>query len=82
MRPASKREQVFDLSKYEGKRVSVKFFGGIEVEGILDGYDTIVNLVLRNAKIVSIPTNREETETGAGMFLCRGNSIISVELLG
>jgi U6 snRNA-associated Sm-like protein LSm7 len=81
MKPTPKREQAFDLSRYEERRVSVKFFGGIEVEGVLEGYDAIVNLVLRNARVVSTPTNGEEAGKCAGVLLCRGNSIVSVELL-
>lgn len=77
MKPAAKREQVFDLSRYQNKRVSVKFFGGIEVEGMLEGYDTTLNIVLRDAQILSGCPG----EISGGMVLCRGNSVVSVELV-
>ncbi|CAD6581580.1 MAG: Sm-like protein lsm7 [Cyphobasidiales sp. Tagirdzhanova-0007] len=41
-----KREAILDLSKYANKRIRVKFSGGREVEGILKGWDQLLNLVL------------------------------------
>ena len=35
-----------DLAKFIDKRVRVKFQGGREAEGVLKGYDALVNLVL------------------------------------
>ncbi|KAF7324353.1 U6 snRNA-associated Sm-like protein LSm7 [Mycena sanguinolenta] len=35
-----------DLSKYVNERIRVKFTGGREVNGILKGYDQLLNLVL------------------------------------
>ncbi|KAJ7349500.1 hypothetical protein B0H14DRAFT_2487973 [Mycena olivaceomarginata] len=41
-----KREAILDLSKYVNERIRVKFTGGREVNGILKGYDQLLNLVL------------------------------------
>ncbi|KAG5646195.1 hypothetical protein DXG03_004249 [Asterophora parasitica] len=41
-----KREAILDLSKYVNERIRVKFTGGREVQGILKGYDQLLNLVL------------------------------------
>lgn len=41
-----KKENILDLSKYADKQVTVKFSGGREVQGVLKGYDQLMNLVL------------------------------------
>jgi len=41
-----KREAILDLSKYVDEPIRVKFTGGREVQGILKGYDQLLNLVL------------------------------------
>ncbi|KAF7297106.1 Sm domain-containing protein [Mycena indigotica] len=41
-----KREAILDLSKYVNERIRVKFTGGREVNGVLKGYDQLLNLVL------------------------------------
>ncbi|EPQ30802.1 uncharacterized protein PFL1_01703 [Pseudozyma flocculosa PF-1] len=41
-----KKEAILDLSKYVDKRIRVKFTGGREVQGILKGYDQLMNLVM------------------------------------
>ncbi|KAF7300253.1 Sm domain-containing protein [Mycena kentingensis (nom. inval.)] len=41
-----KREAILDLSKYVNERIRVKFTGGREVQGVLKGYDQLLNLVL------------------------------------
>lgn len=43
-----KKESIVDLSKYLDKSVRVKFQGGREAQGILKGYDPLLNLVLDN----------------------------------
>ena len=43
-----KKESIVDLSKYLDKAVRVKFQGGREAQGILKGYDPLLNLVLDN----------------------------------
>ena len=47
-----KKENILDLSKYVDKAIRVKFNGGREVEGILKGFDPLMNLVLDEVKEV------------------------------
>ena len=47
-----KKENILDLSKYQDKAVKVKFNGGREVEGVLKGWDQLMNLVLDEGKEV------------------------------
>ena len=45
-----KKENILDLSKYRDKAIKVKFNGGREMEGILKGWDQLMNLVLDEGK--------------------------------
>ena len=45
-----KKENILDLSKYRDKPIKVKFNGGREMEGILKGWDQLMNLVLDEGK--------------------------------
>ena len=45
-----KKESIIDLSQYIDKKINVKFVGGREVQGILKGFDPVVNLVLDETK--------------------------------
>lgn len=42
----SRKENALDLAKFIDKGVRVKLSGGREVEGLLKGYDQLLNLVL------------------------------------
>ncbi|KAH9386965.1 U6 snRNA-associated Sm-like protein LSm7 [Nematocida major] len=82
----NKREQVFDLEKYVGKRVKISFFGGISVVGTLLGYDQLLNLVLEGAKICEFlesdgnaALHGLRAESPSSM-VCKGASICSIEL--
>lgn len=77
MKPADKREQVFDLKKYSNKRVLIKFFGGIAVKGIFKGYDQIVNVVLEDPEAVE---GLGDVTLCRGPMVCRGPSIVTLEL--
>ena len=44
------KQTVLDLGKYIDKGVRVKLSGGREVEGILKGFDQLLNLVLDETK--------------------------------
>jgi U6 snRNA-associated Sm-like protein LSm7 len=46
MSAAPKRESILELAKLMDSKVRVKCLGGRELEGILKGYDDLVNLVL------------------------------------
>ena len=63
-----KKENILDLSKYKDKTIKVKFNGGREVEGILKGWDQLMNLVLDECK-----------EVLHGMFAAMGSRWFEVE---
>ncbi|KAG9310986.1 U6 snRNA-associated Sm-like protein LSm7 [Chiua virens] len=69
----SKREAILDLSKYVNERIRVKFTGGREVNGILKGYDQLLNLVLDE---VEEEFQEPEPHTRAlGLVVLRGPTI-------
>ncbi|KAJ2542688.1 U6 snRNP-associated protein Lsm7 [Coemansia sp. RSA 1933] len=79
-----KRDGFFDLKKYSDKPIRVKFMGGREVEGILKGFDQLLNIVLDDAEeIVHSPEDQEgsgasaeEKKRHVGLVVLRGPSII------
>lgn len=83
----SKREQVFDLEKYLGKKVLISFFGGIQLSGKLKGYDQILNIVLSQATLIqgsdteASSAIKELYKTPASSIMCKGVSICSIDLL-
>ncbi|KAI5190585.1 U6 snRNA-associated Sm-like protein LSm7 [Nematocida sp. AWRm77] len=82
-----KREQVFDLKKYLGRNVEISFFGGMQLCGVLKGYDQILNLVLDNAYMTKCPDTEEASNIEAlctappSTIMCKGVSISSIDLL-
>lgn len=46
--PAPKKESILELAKMMDSIVKVKCQGGRELQGILKGYDDLVNLVLED----------------------------------
>ncbi|KAJ7619377.1 hypothetical protein FB45DRAFT_930599 [Roridomyces roridus] len=68
-----KREAILDLSKYVNERIRVKFTGGREVNGILKGYDQLLNLVLDEVEEEILePTPQTRT---LGLTVLRGPTI-------
>lgn len=43
---AFQKESIINLQNYQEKDVRLKFIGGREIQGILKGYDTSLNIVL------------------------------------
>jgi len=77
-----KHESILDLNKHIDKRVLVKFNGGREVEGILKGWDPLVNLVLDDA-IEYLRDDESFEVTGdqtrnLGLLVCRGSAVMLV----
>jgi len=71
-----KREAILDLSKYVNERIRVKFTGGREVNGILKGYDQLLNLVLDE-----VEENIQEPEPHTrplGLVVLRGPTVTLV----
>jgi U6 snRNA-associated Sm-like protein LSm7 len=68
-----------DLSNLLGKQICVKFLGGREVIGILNGFDQITNMILRD--VVEIIRDTEDTSKEIrrrklGITVIRGPAVI------
>ncbi|KAI5817263.1 hypothetical protein BZA77DRAFT_233151, partial [Pyronema omphalodes] len=66
------REAILDLAKWQDKAITVKFNGGREVEGILKGYDQLMNLVLDNVKETLRDEDGNESIRELGLVVARG----------
>ena len=77
-----KKESIVDLSKYLDKRIRVKFQGGREVNGVLKGYDPLLNLVLDNAfefmRDPDDPLRVTDETRSLGLTVCRGTAVLVV----
>ncbi|CAM9558451.1 unnamed protein product [Heterosigma akashiwo] len=76
---AQKAPNVLDLEKYMDQAVRIKFQGGREVNGILKGFDPLVNLVLDECvEYIRDPDDpyrlTDETRT-LGLVVCRGTQV-------
>ena len=74
-----KVESIMDLSNLLGKQICVKFLGGREVIGILNGFDQITNMILRD--VVEIIRDTEDTSKEIrrrklGITVIRGPAVI------
>jgi len=81
---AGRKETVLDLSKYIDKGVRVKLSGGREVEGLLKGYDQLLNLVLDETneylRDADDPLRLTEDTRGLGLTVLRGTAVMMVSL--
>ena len=77
------KQTVLDLGKYIDKGVRVKLSGGREVEGILKGFDQLLNLVLDETKEylrdVDDPLRITYETRKLGLIVPRGTSVRWVE---
>ena len=67
-----------DLTSLLGKQVCVKFLGGREVVGILNGFDQITNMILRDVvEIIRDPedTTKELRRRKLGITIIRGPAV-------
>jgi len=71
-----KRENIFDVSKYTGQSIRVRFAGGREVTGVLKGSDTLMNLVLDD--VVESTSESAPRSRQLGLVVCRGPTITIV----
>lgn len=76
---ANRQKNILDLNKYLNKPVHVKFSGGRDMEGILKGYDPLLNLVLDECvEAITDPADPfklTEEKRKLGLVVCRGNQI-------
>ncbi|RKP28995.1 LSM-domain-containing protein [Metschnikowia bicuspidata] len=80
-----KKEAIVDLHKYFGQQVQVKFVGGRYVEGVLKGFDQLMNLVLedvvetlRDPEDLSILTDQTRP---LGKVIVRGPQMLTLSPL-
>ncbi|KAJ9653539.1 U6 snRNP-associated protein Lsm7 [Neophaeococcomyces mojaviensis] len=73
-----KKENILDLTKYMHKQVQVKFNGGREVVGTLEGYDQLMNLVLDHVKETMRDDEGNETVRELGLVVARGTLLVLI----
>ena len=75
----SEKDAGFDMDKYTGERVRVKFQGGRECEGVLKGFDKLDNLVLEDCIEYLRDPDDSYTVTDQtrklGLVVCRGTQV-------
>ncbi|KAF2076885.1 hypothetical protein CYY_001787 [Polysphondylium violaceum] len=80
--PAAKKESILDLKMFLGKEICVKFTGGREVQGILKGYDQLVNITLDQTQEFirdpQDPLTVTDEKRFLGLVVCRGSSVMMV----
>ncbi|KAG8528792.1 uncharacterized protein KY384_006480 [Bacidia gigantensis] len=76
-----KKENILDLSKYMDKGIRVKFNGGREVEGVLKGYDQLMNLVLDEVKEVLRDDEGNTSHRSLGLIVARGTLLVLISPL-
>jgi U6 snRNA-associated Sm-like protein LSm7 len=69
-----------DLERYLNQEVTVKFTGGREVQGVLKGYDTLVNIVLDNTKeLLRTDSGEGQVRTrNLGLSVCKGSAVMLI----
>jgi len=73
-----KKENILDLGKYMDKRIVVKFTGGREVNGVLKGYDALMNLVLDEVQEVLRDDEGNTSSRSLGLVVARGTLLVLV----
>lgn len=81
-REKKKKETILDLARYLDKKIRVKFSGGREVNGVLKGYDPLLNLVLDSTieymRDSEDPYKMTNETRALGLVVCRGTSVILI----
>lgn len=79
---APKRGPIIDLEPVLNKKVYVKVSGGREIEGILSGYDQLMNLVIEDATIKTpsyISYSKQDEEIKLNKIVIIGRLLVSLE---
>ncbi|CAO1634641.1 unnamed protein product [Sympodiomycopsis kandeliae] len=80
-REDKKKEVILDLAKFVDKKIRVKFQGGREVQGVLKGYDQLMNLVLDEVEETLSSANDQDSESSSpktrflGLTVLRGTAL-------
>ncbi len=78
-RGAKAKDAVLDIQKWIEQPVRVKFTGGREVTGTLQGFDALVNLVLDDTveylRDPTDPYKLTDKTRHLGLIVCRGPSV-------
>jgi len=79
---AKKKGSILDLNRHLERGIRVKFTGGREVEGILKGFDQLVNLVLDDTveflRDPVDPYRLTGEKRNLGLTVCRGTSVMLI----
>lgn len=72
-----KKEAILNLGKYVDQQIRVKFAGGREVEGILKGYDQLMNLVMDDVQetLHDPETGDVKSKRTLGLAVLRGPAL-------
>ncbi|KAK9860341.1 hypothetical protein WJX84_004441 [Apatococcus fuscideae] len=78
----ARKENALDLGKFIDKGVRVKLSGGREVQGVLKGYDQLLNLVMDETEEF-LRDPEDPLRTGSqvrklGLVVCRGTAVMMV----
>lgn len=65
-------ENILDLKKYTDKGINVKYSNGTEINGVLKGFDSLMNLVVDEV---------EMDGRKLGLVICRGTQISMISPL-
>eukprot|EP00891_Asterochloris_glomerata_P005675 jgi/Astpho2/5675/fgenesh1_pm.00079_%23_48_t len=78
----SRKESALDLAKFIDKGVRVKLAGGREVQGVLKGYDQLLNLVMDESieylRDAEDPLRVTDQTRSLGLMVCRGTAVMMV----
>eukprot|EP01025_Chloroclados_australasicus_P007208 TRINITY_DN12302_c0_g1_i1.p4 TRINITY_DN12302_c0_g1~~TRINITY_DN12302_c0_g1_i1.p4 ORF type:complete len:106 (+),score=13.03 TRINITY_DN12302_c0_g1_i1:368-685(+) len=79
---SGRKESILDLKALVDKAVRVKLAGGREIEGVLKGYDQLLNLVIDECKEFlpdpDDPTLVTDQSRNLGLIVARGTAVTVV----
>ena len=69
-----KKTNIYDLSPYLNKKITIIFSGGRKIKGILKSYDTLENMILDDVEEIFPNDNIREL----GLTFVKGSSLESI----
>lgn len=72
-----KKEAILNLAKYVDQQIRVKFAGGRDVQGVLKGYDQLMNLVMDDVQetLYDPETGNVSGQRSLGLAVLRGPAL-------